>query len=196
MKIPAFTLPSFAASGEASRNTPNSHVPPRLPARFLRRAARAFTLVECALALAVVGIAFVPIMGLLPVGLNTSREAINFSIGSNIAQQLFNAAQQTDFNILTGSSSTVGAVRYFDYQGVEVKDAGSPSITYHAKTRVVATTAYPGAAGSNPSVATVTIQVALNATNQPLLTDSGTQLWSRTNRQPVLTFSYYVSRTQ
>lgn len=174
-------------------------LPPRLghqpSAHFRRRPARGFTLVECALALAIIAIAFVPIMSLLPMGLNTSRGAINYSIGSNIAQLLFNEAQQTDFNILTASSDTERPVRFFDDQGAEVKVAGSPSIVYHAKTRVIASTIYPGTA-SNPSVATITIQVASNAGDRALVTDPITKLWTRTNPQSILTFSFYVSRTQ
>ena len=166
------------------------------PAHCRRRLARGFTLVECALALAIIAIAFVPIFGLLPMGLNTFRQAINYSIGSNIAQFLFNEAQQTDFNILTADPGTPRPVRYFDDQGSEIKTASSPSIIYLANTRVLATTAYPGTTPDNASVATVTIQIAYNPSNQALVTDSATKLWSTTNRQPVLTFSFYVSRTK
>lgn len=164
--------------------------------QFRRRPARGFTLVECALALGIVAIAFVPIFGLLPTGLNTARQAINYSIGSNIAQFLFNEAQQTDFNVLTATPDTARPVRYFDNQGSEIKTATSPSVIYHANTRVLATTVYPGAAIANANVATVTIQVACNPINQTLVTDSDTRLWAVTNRQPMLTFSFYVSRAK
>lgn len=196
IKKPACTLPAHPPTdsplGEAR---PFPILEPAL-VRLRQHSTRAFSLVECALALAIIGIAFVPIMGLLPAGLSTSREAINYSVGSNIAQLLFNEAQQTDFNILTANSNAEGQVRYFDYQGTEVKTAGDASIVYHAKTYVVATTSYPGTDKSNASVATVTVQVASNASNQTLVTDSATKLWARTNRQPILTFSFYVSRNQ
>jgi uncharacterized protein (TIGR02598 family) len=189
------TLPvlDVAASAGGGSSQLGAHRP---SARLPRRLARGFTLIECALALAIIAVAFVPIFGLLPMGLNTFGQAINYSIGSNIAQLLFNEAQQTDFNVLTADPGTARPVRFFDDQGSEVKTAGSPSIIYHANTKVLAPTAYPGATTPNTNVATVTIQVARNPSNGTLVTDPATGLWSGANRQPVLTFSFYVPRTK
>lgn len=48
----------------------------------------AFTLIETALALGIVAFALVPVMGLLPIGLQTSRNASDLTISAQIAQRL------------------------------------------------------------------------------------------------------------
>ncbi len=165
-------------------------------ARIPRQSCAGFSLVEITLAVGIVAGAVIAIMSLLPQGMNVFRQSINYSVGSHIAQLIINEAQQTDFNLLTANSGTAKPVRYFDDQGSEMKSATDPFVVYHVNTQVIATTAFPGAAAKNASVATVTIQVANNPSNQPLTIQSGTLLWADTNKQPIVTYSSLIARNK
>jgi uncharacterized protein (TIGR02598 family) len=57
--------------------------------------AAAFSLVEVTLAVVIMGFAFVAILGLVPVGLNSFRTAKNVSTASQISQQMFSEVQAT-----------------------------------------------------------------------------------------------------
>lgn len=160
------------------------------------RAAAGFSLVEIVLAVGIVAGAIISIMSLLPQGLNIFRQSINYSVGSHIAQLIINEAQQTDFNILTANPGAAKSVRYFDDQGNEMKAATEAFVVYHVNTQVIATTTFPGATTKNASVATITIQVANNPSNQPLDLQSGTLLWADTNKQPIVTYSSLVARNK
>ncbi len=107
-----------------------------------RSSKRGFSLVEVVLSLAIIAFAFTTMTGLLSIGLNQSRSAINASVTSQIVQQVRNELQQTDFNTITSSatqtkvwSATLTAtatlqgqnvtyidppVRYFDSTGAEL----------------------------------------------------------------------------
>ena len=104
-----------------------------------RRAA--FSLVEVVMAIGIMSISFVTVFGLLPTGLNTFRQSVDTSIGSQVAQHVINDAQQADFSALitdyqntmlnadpkVGKSNITGlkAYRFFDDQGNEVIPASS-----------------------------------------------------------------------
>lgn len=156
------------------------------PRRFTGRVARgAFSLVEVTLAIGVVAFAFVALVGMLPVGLQTFRRAVDASVGAQIAQRVVNDVQQTDFDLLVGGNTGKflfqSATRYFDDQGSEV--SGSASAIYHVKTWITPATVLPYSGGSAPSeannenLATVTIQIANNPGNRAIGTDA-TGMWS------------------
>jgi|GEM_PF-2772939 len=65
----------------------------------------AFSLVEVALALAIAAVGLVPLLGLLPIGLNQEREAMFQTCRSHILSQI-----AADLGMLTSS----GADAYFD----------------------------------------------------------------------------------
>ena len=72
--------------------------------------------------------AIVTVFSLLPMGLSNFRQAMNTSIGSQIAQRVLNDAQQSDFdalitdyqnNTIAGTNATgLKPCRFFDDQGV------------------------------------------------------------------------------
>lgn len=65
---------------------------------------------EVVLAVGVVAFAFVAIMGLIPAGMQQFRQAIDTSIGSQIAQRVIEDAEQTDFNTLINYGNTQALV--------------------------------------------------------------------------------------
>ena len=169
----------------------------------------AFSLVEVALALGIMAFALVSVFGLMPIGMNSFRQTVDLSVGSQIAQQVIDEAQQADFNTLTGVKDTTTEVaasqvskpiRYFDNQGTELFATGSTGLTgtvYEVNTRVVSATSLPSSAGAsgytNKSVATVTVQVVNNPGRVTIPLTNG--LWTSSSTRPVTTFSTYVARS-
>lgn len=99
-----------------------------MPARLHRHA---FSLVEVVLALGVVSFAFVGIIGLLPVGLQTSRQAQETSVQSQIAQQVSNEIQLARFSDLNASVFPGASFpKYFDEQGLLVENPEAPNCVY------------------------------------------------------------------
>jgi len=156
----------------------------------------AFSLVEVTLAIGIVASVVVVVVGMLPSGINTFRQAMNTSVGGQIAQQLLSEAQQTDFDVLVtppagqaapGTNGTfTKPERYFDDQGSEIvpATAGAPTsadkqkIVYWVRTRVSPTTDLPsrGPAGETTNsnkLATVIIQIANNPASLPLAQETG-----------------------
>jgi uncharacterized protein (TIGR02598 family) len=161
-----------------------------LSRKFIARRQRAgFSLVEVVLAVGVISFAFVAILGLLPAGLQQFRQAMDNSVGAQIAQRIIQDCQLTDFATLTGgvttdqpfqvktynqSRSAQIPFRYFDEQGNEVVIAGTtPSpkeaadIVYHVNTRMIASTTLPGGL-ENAGVCSVLVQVVFNPSGRTL----------------------------
>ncbi len=151
-----------------------------------------FSLVEVTLAIGIVASAAVVVVGLFPSGMNTFRQAMNASVGGQIAQQLLSEAQQTDFDVLVPTATYTPNTtfnkpdRYFDDQGEEIMVAspGAPSaveklkIVYWVRTRVTPKSDLPsrgptGETENSDKIATVVIQIANNPSNQPLAQETG-----------------------
>jgi len=177
-------------------------LPSGLSFRKGRRRSRAFTLVEVTLAIGIVAFAFIPLFGLIPTGLSTFRQAMDTSVGSQIAQRLINEAQLTDFLTLTGTNASPTPfvqsplIRYFDSQGNELPD--STGAIYSVQTRIVPVTQTPYtgiAPTANANLATVTVQIASNPGHQTIIQDTATKLWTK-SPLPIVTYSSIVSRNQ
>jgi uncharacterized protein (TIGR02598 family) len=158
------------------------NTPPRLRA--------AFSLIEVTLAIAIVAFGFIAVFGLLPVGLNTFRNAKTVSVSNQVAQQLLTEYEQMDWLTLTGSgAATVGTPYfstdnpyYFDEQGQRIESDNSNSDgtimteqrIIQAQVRVQVGAKLPGwtpSDGANKNIdantAMVTVQVAFNPTLNP-----------------------------
>jgi len=139
-----------------------------------------FSLVEVVLAIGVVAFAFISIFALLPIGMGISRQAMDTSVGSQIAQRLINDAQQSDFpellkdaagKTISGTNQTGRkSERYFDDQGSELPASSKAKAIYHVNTRITPATAMPKtgtpSGGDNVNLAIVTVQVANNPANR------------------------------
>ena len=114
-----------------------------------------FSLTEVLLALGIVAFAFIPVLGLLPVGLDASRQAIDATIEAQIVQQLSNEVLQTDFSSL-GELATA-PLYYYDNQRNKTT---SDKAYYTAGFSVVSQTdlpAGPASVVSTQKLATVAI---------------------------------------
>ena len=101
-------------------------LPPRFPvSRFA-----GFSIIEISLALAIIAIALVGLIGLLPPGLANFRAAMDAQTAGEIFQRVVADAQETDFDALLAAKAETGGqgaqfyrlpLRHFDNQGTEVK---------------------------------------------------------------------------
>jgi uncharacterized protein (TIGR02598 family) len=153
---------------------------------FTARIRRAgFSLVEVTVATGIAAFGIITLLGLLPSGMSMFRDAMNVTVSSQIAQRLIKEAVQTDYDLLietTGESAPVPGqpvvkdVRYFTDEGVELPASEAAQAIFHAYMRVMPGTDLPTMTGGleNSSLATLTVQVALNPQNQsiPLLPNS------------------------
>lgn len=85
----------------------------------LRARARAFSLIEVTIAMAIAAVALSTLMALLPQGMNTMRDAGDEAIMARIHQQVLNELQMADFDAL---DKYEGMEIYFDGQGEEMGD--------------------------------------------------------------------------
>src|SRR5579862_2206287 len=76
-----------------------------------RRARAGFTLVEVALSLGIFTFGITAVIGLLPMGLMTFRQAKDTSVGAEIAQRLFSEWEQMDFDTMLKASLSSNSYR-------------------------------------------------------------------------------------
>lgn len=82
-----------------------------------------FSIVEIALALGIVGFAFIALMGLLPAGLTTFRAAIDQTNEGRIMESLTSQTEAAEFNNLAKEFDfpQSNAVFYFDEEGTFIR---------------------------------------------------------------------------
>jgi uncharacterized protein (TIGR02598 family) len=95
--------------------------------RFLR--IRAFTLVEVTLAMGIMSFAMVTLVGLLPVGMQVFREAIDTTVKAQIVQSITSMAEQTDLCSL-GSGTAVAKKVSAELTSPEARVAAGPVYYY------------------------------------------------------------------
>lgn len=125
-----------------------------------RNVQRGFSLVEITMAIGIVAFAFVAIFGLVPIGLNTFREAMDTSVRAQIVQRVVFEAQQTDPKTL---ESRADVLRYFDDEGTEVEPEAS---IYTTTMALLSETELPETAISQ-NIMTLTVKVAHNPAHAP-----------------------------
>lgn len=94
------------------------------------RSNRAFSLIEVTIAMAIAAVALVTLLGLIPQGMDTMREAGDQAIMGRIHQQILNEIQLTPFEDAAGVSlldKYDGMELYYDAQGEELSDNRSPA---------------------------------------------------------------------
>ena len=80
---------------------------------------RAFSLIEVTIAMAIAAVALVTLLGLIPQGMSTMREAGDEAIMGRIHQQIMNELQMADFDAL---DTYEGMEIFYDGQGEELGD--------------------------------------------------------------------------
>jgi uncharacterized protein (TIGR02598 family) len=105
-----------------------------------RRAFVGFSLVEVTIALGIAALAITVILGLVPTGLNSLREAGNTAAESSIMRQMLSELQAADWGTASGGSpgwSKLSAYaaqkRHFDDQGTAVEEGSNEFVSYVAR---------------------------------------------------------------
>jgi uncharacterized protein (TIGR02598 family) len=137
---------------------------------------RGFSLVEVTLAVGVLSFALVALFGMLPVGLQVFREAVDTTAQNQIMQKLTTLAEQTEFTKLDGAVATKvssaadretasAKFYYFNDQGEEVFD--EKDAVYTAGLTYTASTNLPNAAKTivSQSIATLWVDIYNNKGN-------------------------------
>ena len=91
---------------------------------FLRAKQHGFSLVEVAMAIGILGICMIPIMGLIPVALKTSRQSMDRSTETRMMQTVRAELLQNPFSTLSNT-----ATFYFDVDGFPQSNAGYYRVT-------------------------------------------------------------------
>jgi uncharacterized protein (TIGR02598 family) len=164
-------------------------------ARGFSLTARGFSLMEVAIATAILALVLVALIGLLPSGATTFNKAMDTSISAQIAQRILHDAEQAEFDALIDKTNLPvidGAVpeyftfraprvrepqwRYYDVQGTEVlpktpaalSEDERRAIVYYVNIRVMPRAAMPTTNESTAHVAQLTVQVARNPEHRTL----------------------------
>jgi uncharacterized protein (TIGR02598 family) len=123
-----------------------------------------FSLVEVVIAIGVIAFAFIPMVGMLPMGLDLSRQAIDTTVQAQIVQQLTTEVLQTDFSRLDDlASSSAANPYYFDDQGNPVTDPSNA--IYEAVFGISTSTTLPDSVPTQ-KLATVTLCVLNTKSNR------------------------------
>lgn len=136
------------------------------------RSAAAFTLLEITLALGIASVGIVMLLGLLSSGLEQFRGVMDVNVSAQIAQRLVQEAVQTDYDTLTENATSTDPInkgwRYFDNEGTELLPGESSLAIYHVLTRIIPASTLPRSTEltSSQSLATITVQVAVNPGNK------------------------------
>jgi len=137
-----------------------------------------FTLVEVMLALAIVSIGLIAILGLLPTGLRSARDAADNTISATIVQDIFNSIRTNQSNQFTNVSLS----------GFGFPQPSQPTPPYNLLNSYAPITAYFDQEGFSPATPQDHyFQVNLTFTNQAPLALSmvtATVIWPAQSKNP------------
>ena len=186
----------------------------------------AFTLVEISLALAVLGVGFLSVIGLMGTGLSQYRHVMDTTVTAQIAQRVINDVQQSDFTQLVDTAAArsaandrafsfrapridAPALRYFDDQGSEllpredgeISDAAQSRAVYQVNVRIRPIAEVPNSELiGTPQLAQVTVEVAHYPTPGQIEIESAPgalqNLFKATAGVPVHTYAVLVGRNE
>lgn len=127
-----------------------------------RQRSAAFTLVESVVAIGIVSFAMMSILGLIPVGLGTFRQAMSLTVETSIVQSVSGELMRADYTNL--SSTNI----YFDQEGNKVTESDQQRL-YVA--RVLAPEALD-ATGLVSSDAARKVSIQISSSTRPETTNS------------------------
>ena len=138
--------------------------------------------------MAIVCFAFIPLLGLLPIGVSTMRDAMDDVVASRVVRQIGNEAPHADFEALVSS----GTLRYFDDQSRELPASQKDASIYQSQTIVLTDP-------SAPHLKRLVVQVVRNPGASVTLKEQtlpeGETIWSDANDLPVVTRSLLLAKS-
>lgn len=86
---------------------------------------RGFSLIEVTISIAITAVALVSLMGMLPAGMRTMREAGDRAVETRIHQQILGEIQLTAWATRAQYDSGISGVWFFDDQGIRIHKSGT-----------------------------------------------------------------------
>ncbi len=154
-----------------------------------RRAAlaRGFSLIEVTLALGIVSFALITILGVMPVGLNSLRDAVDETTESQIIRQI--GAEATLLPFASIQTEMEGKTYYFDDEG-QPQQSSDQNTRYTASVSVVDPD-YPGV-GAAPKTGLAALPSQLQTLRIELVTAASSDaVLKNTNQFAVTVANYY-----
>lgn len=130
-----------------------------------QRAHRGFSLIEVTLALGIVSFALITILGVMPVGLNTLRDAVDETTETQIVRQLGAEASLLPFTDIKATMD--GKTYYFDDEGQQQEN--SDNRTRYTAVVTVVDPNFPGVAAT-PQEGEATLERQLQTLQVELIT--------------------------
>jgi len=152
---------------------------------LLPRARAAFSLIETVIAIGVVAFALIPMMSLLPIGLNTHRHTMDITAGTRIGQQIAGEISAAD-------APPSADERYFDLLGQEVSSLDSMAV-YFVNVVPQPSAILPGDSVSDRKLTRVVVQVCNNPARATLEREEG-GLVKKNEGYQIREYSFYTSR--
>lgn len=132
----------------------------------IRRSRQGFSLVEVVLALGVISFSLVSLLGLLPVGLNSLRDALQINTQAQIIQSVASEIQISRFSDLdTADFLSTRFPKYFDDQGNELDDSQESTVLYTVTPLSPTYPTLPGNTANNPDLILFSFQIEVK--NKP-----------------------------
>lgn len=126
------------------------------PLRFRNccKALKGFSLIEVTLALGVTAVALITLIGMVPVGLNTFRTAIETTVRTDVTRRIIADLQQTPFASISNSSSPI----YFTDEGIPVGNSPTTNSVFKVDYSVDSNAKLPGASTNTTSLKRVFVK--------------------------------------
>ena len=142
-------------------------------------------MVEVVLAVGVAAFALVTLMALLPAGLNTFKGSMNTSMGTQIAQRVFNDLQISDFSSIESTN------RFFDDQGTELTDSNAVNCIYWVQVNITNSSGDTLMGTTSTNLYTAKLYVAYNPGGALPQSKVFTNTWPNTQ-----TFTMLIGRSK
>lgn len=141
-------------------------------------------MIEVTLSIGIISVALVPLLGLLPTGLNSFRESMFVTVSTQIAQRLVAEVRQADF---VGLAAGEQPERYYSVEGIEVPAAQKAESVTSARVTVQDNAVLPGGVGASANLKLIRVEIAANP---------GGQQATPYTKVGVKSFVAYVAKTQ
>lgn len=152
----------------------------RLPLPHSKRRRRGFSLVETTIAVGIAATVLVALVGLIPVSLDTLRNAGNTTACARIVQSISSDYRMREWSDVLEQQQQQGTEDYsFDAQGTRVKP-GDASAIFTVRVTVADAKPLPGTTLSNPALKAVQIRITSSPNPDLAFQNSGSCLQAQT----------------
>ncbi len=162
-----------------------------------RPAVAGFSLIEVTISIAITAVALVALMGMLPAGMKTMREATDRAVETRIHQQILGEVMLADWDDQTRLQNLFhDKIRYYDDQGIELEagmDDFDFSHVYTARIQIPnQALVMPGADASKANLQLVIVEIT--SLNEPSF-KNGSGFDNENFSESIRTFQGTVAKT-